>query len=58
MNIQSSIHTDMGLSRESVALSPVKQNIDQAQQMSKIAQQTAQPAPNGETRGTLLDILV
>ncbi|MCK5384024.1 MAG: hypothetical protein KAJ29_00515 [Alphaproteobacteria bacterium] len=58
MNIQSSLHTDMSLSRDNVALSAVKQNIDQAQQMQKMAQQTTQSAPINETRGTLLDILV
>ncbi len=58
MNIQSSIHTDMGMARESMALSPVKHNLDQAQQMSKMAQQTAKSAPINEARGTMLDILV
>ncbi len=59
MNIQSSLNTDMSLPRESVALSPVKHNAEQAQRMNKIAQQSAQSfSPANETRGTLLDILV
>jgi hypothetical protein len=48
----------MGLSRENIALSPVKHNAEQAQKMSKMAQQNAQSSPVNGTRGTLLDILV
>ena len=58
MNIQSSVYTDMGLSRESVALSAVRQSIEQARQMNELVSKSAQSAPLDESRGTMLDILV
>jgi len=58
VNIQSLIHTDIGLTRESVALSPVKHNAEQAQRMNDMVQQKVQASPANEPRGTLLDILV
>ena len=58
MNIQSSVYTDMGLSRESVALSAVKQSMDQVRQMNEMVTKSVQSAPLDESRGTMLDILV
>lgn len=59
MNVNSSIYTDMSLSRDSVALSPAKQNTDQALQLNITAnKEVPRSSPVNESRGTLLDILV
>jgi hypothetical protein len=56
MDIPASIAAEAAIARQNVALSVIKQNADQAQQIAKIIEQTVQSAPVSGTRGTNVNL--
>jgi hypothetical protein len=57
-SIPASIAADIALSRQNVALSGIKQNADQAEQLAKVIEETIASAPISGSRGTNVNLLV
>ena len=58
MEIPAAIAAETALARQNVALSVIKSNAEQSEQLANIIEQTVQSAPVGGSRGTNLNILV
>lgn len=58
MDIPAAIAAEAALTRQNVALSVIKRNAEQSQQIAEVIEQAVQSAPASSARGTNLNILV
>ena len=58
MNVPASIAAEAAITRQNVALSIIKSNAKQSQQIANIIEKSVQSAPVSQARGTNLNILV